>query len=107
MKNDIKMIINRELKLDAHEKYFVLSGSSTRKIKNDAGNLLAGRAIVYHLAPFPFTELGKKFQLENALNWGMLPKIYQYQHDSQKKKFLQAYARTYLKEEVWLEQLIC
>ena len=88
------------------QKYFVLSGSSTRKIKNNAANLLAGRAFVYHLAPFTFTELGKKFQLENALNWGMLPKIYQYQHDSQKKKFLQAYARTYLKEEVWLEQLI-
>ncbi len=88
------------------EKYFILSGSSARKIKNNAANLLAGRAFVYHLAPFTFTELGEKFQLENALNWGMLPKIYQYQDDRQKKKFLQAYARTYLKEEVWLEQLI-
>lgn len=88
------------------QKYFILSGSSARKIKNNAANLLAGRAFVYHLAPFTFTELGEKFQLNNALHWGMLPKIYQYQDDRQKKKFLQAYARTYLKEEVWFEQLI-
>lgn len=88
------------------QKYFILSGSSARKIKNNAANLLAGRAFVYHLAPFTFTELGEKFQLENALSWGMLPKIQQYQNDLKKKNFLQAYARTYLKEEVWLEQLI-
>lgn len=87
-------------------KHFILSGSSARKIKNNAANLLAGRAFVYYLAPFTYTEVGGKFSIEAALNWGMLPKIYQYKDATQKKKFLQSYARTYLKEEVWFEQLV-
>jgi predicted AAA+ superfamily ATPase len=88
------------------DKHFILSGSSARKIKKNAANLLAGRAFVYHLFPFTFQELGAQFDLENALQWGMLPKIYQYKDERQKKKFLQAYAHTYLKEEVWTEHLI-
>lgn len=87
-------------------KYFVMSGSSARKIKTNAANLLAGRAFVYHLAPLTFQELGDRFELIAAMSWGMLPKVYQYEDERQKKRYLQSYALTYLKQEIWGEQVI-
>jgi predicted AAA+ superfamily ATPase len=88
------------------EKYFVMTGSSARKLKLGGADLLAGRAFVYHLFPFSFLELGEKFDLNDALNWGLLPKIPFFNTDEEKLRFLQAYALTYLKEEIWAEQLI-
>ncbi|OFZ78325.1 MAG: hypothetical protein A2583_08080 [Bdellovibrionales bacterium RIFOXYD1_FULL_53_11] len=85
---------------------FVLTGSSARKIKRSSSNLLAGRAYVYNLFPFCSSELGSVFDLEKALNWGTLPKISSIHDSDEKKLFLQSYALTYLKEEVWFEQLI-
>jgi predicted AAA+ superfamily ATPase len=88
------------------EKIFILSGSSTRKLKADGANLLAGRAFVYHLYPFSYLELGEKFDLDAVLHWGTLPEIYQCHDDEQRREFLMAYAHTYLKEEVLAEQLV-
>ena len=87
-------------------KYFVLTGSSARKLKQGGANLLAGRAFVYHLHPFSFDELGAAFDLDQALNYGLLPSVCRYQQPNKKIAFLQAYTRTYLKEEVWAEHLI-
>ncbi|MDZ4322503.1 MAG: DUF4143 domain-containing protein, partial [Alphaproteobacteria bacterium] len=68
---------------------------------------LAGRAFVYNLYPFSALEIGEDFDLETALRWGTLPGvIYKMHTEEDKTRFLQAYAQTYLKEEVWLEQLI-
>jgi len=92
--------------IETTDKVFILTGSSARKLKKGAANLLAGRAFVYNLAPFTCQELGKSFDLDFSLAWGMLPKIYQYETNTQRTKFLQAYAQTYLKEEVWAEQFI-
>ena len=86
--------------------FFVMTGSSARKLKYGGANLLAGRAFVYHLFPFSYLELGAKFNLENALCWGMLPKVQTLESDEEKSRFLQAYAYTYLKEEIWAEQFI-
>ncbi len=86
--------------------YFILTGSSARKLKRGAANLLAGRAFVYHLFPFSYIELANKFNLDDALRWGMLPKVCEYQDDDDRLRFLQAYTQTYLKEEVWFEHLI-
>lgn len=88
------------------KKIFILTGSSARKLKAGGANLLAGRAFVYNLYPFSYTELPETFNLENALKWGMLPKIFSLKTDITKQKFLQAYAQIYLKEEVWGEHLI-
>lgn len=88
------------------KKSFILTGSSARKSKQSGVNLLAGRAFVYHLYPFSFLELAEKFNLQQALCWGMLPKLSSLKDDAAKQKFLQAYALTYLKEEIWAEQLI-
>ena len=46
---------------------FALPGSSPRKLKRGAANLLAGRAFVYSLFPLTSVELGDGFQLNEAL----------------------------------------
>jgi uncharacterized protein len=86
--------------------YCALTGSSARKLKRGASNLLAGRAFVYNLHPFTHRELGERFDLNHALNWGTLPKMLEYVENDDKRRFLQAYSLTYLKEEVVAEQLV-
>lgn len=88
------------------KKIFILTGSSARKLKVAGVNLLAGRALVYHLFPFSFLETPETFDLEKALRWGMLPKVTLLNNNQTKDKFLQSYAQVYLKEEIWNEHLI-
>lgn len=85
---------------------FILTGSSARKLKRGGANLLAGRAFVYPLYPFTFLELKDQFDLDCALHWGTLPNIFQLKGDEEKEAFLRAYALTYLKEEIQVEQLV-
>jgi len=77
-----------------------------RKLKHGGANLLAGRAFVYHLHPLSCFELGKQFDLEKALHWGTLPKIFSLDSDAEKSELLRSYADTYLKEEIWSEQVV-
>src|SRR5438045_1223745 len=56
--------------------YFLLTGSSARKLKYGGANLLAGRAFVYHLYPFSYLEVKELFDLQRALQFGMLPKLF-------------------------------
>jgi len=92
--------------IESTEKYYIMTGSSARKLKHGASNLLAGRAFVYHLHTFSFIEIGNQFNLENALTWGLLPKIHSLADAESKKQFLDAYSHTYLKEEIWGEHFI-
>lgn len=92
--------------IEASRLKFALTGSSARKLKRGAANLLAGRAFVNYLFPFTHRELGAQFDLQHALQWGTLPKVTQLQDDAERAEFLRAYALTYLKEEVWGEQLV-
>ncbi len=87
-------------------KKFILTGSSARKLKYGGANLLAGRAFVYHLFPFNYFEVTDTFILNDSLRWGMLPKIFSYVTDDKKHRFLEAYTNTYLKEEIWGEQIV-
>lgn len=88
------------------DRYFIMSGSSARKLKQESANLLAGRAFVYHLYPLTAIELGSQFDLDQALQWGTLPEILNYPNDEDKKSFLMSYAHTYLKEEIIAEQFV-
>ena len=92
--------------IETTSKKFVLTGSSARKLKHGGANLLAGRAFVYHLYPFIWLEIPQQFNLNDALCWGMLPKINEYTTPDKKHLFLDAYTNTYLKEEIWAEQFI-
>jgi predicted AAA+ superfamily ATPase len=97
-------IVHHEI--EANGVKFALTGSSARKLRHGAANLLAGRAFVNHLFPLTAYELGPKFKLDDVLNWGSLPKIFQLESDRSKAAFLRAYAQTYIKEEIWGEHLI-
>jgi predicted AAA+ superfamily ATPase len=85
---------------------FILTGSSARKLKHGGANLLAGRAFVYNLFPFTFLEFSEPINLIECLQWGMLPKIFEYSEPEKKMLFLDAYTNTYLKEEIWTEQFV-
>jgi uncharacterized protein len=92
--------------IEETDKIFILTGSSARKLKRGGANLLAGRAFVYYLYALSCFELKEKFDLEKALQWGTLPKIFSLDDDTEKSDFLRSYADTYLKEEIWNEQII-
>ena len=82
---------------------FVLCGSSARKLKTAGTNLLAGRAVRRHLHPFLPEELGKDFDLDDALRFGTLPVVWT---APDRGEALAAYAQLYLKEEVQAEALV-
>jgi predicted AAA+ superfamily ATPase len=93
-------------KIEDSSLQFVLTGSSARKLKLGGANLLAGRAVVFNLFPLTSSELGDLFDLQNALMFGTLPRIVNLDDAIEKRRSLKAYANTYLKEEVWSEQLV-
>ena len=68
--------------------------------------MLAGRAFINNLHPLTHLETEEAFDFDEALNWGTLPRIYSLDSDLEKSEYLKAYGLTYLKEEVWSEQLI-
>lgn len=94
------------LGIEKHDIKFALTGSSARKLKYGASNLLAGRAFVFHLHPLTSFELKNDFDLNSALQWGTLPGVMKLPAELDKKRFLKAYSQTYLKEEIQLEQLV-
>ncbi len=82
---------------------FVLCGSSARKLKRAGVNLLAGRALNRAMHPFVPAEIGNLFDVESALQFGLLPIVW----DSiEKKETLTAYTQLYLKEEIQAEALV-
>ncbi len=83
--------------------HFALCGSSARKVKRGAANLLGGRAMRYELHGLTARELGRDFELDRMLNHGYLPRIYE---GSRPKRMLDAYIADYLKEEVAAEGLV-
>ena len=85
---------------------FALTGSSARKLRRNNANMLGGRAFEFHLFPLTHLELGDKFSLESALQWGTLPKLLEFSTDEQRRFYLQSYYSTYLKEEIAEEQIV-
>ena len=85
---------------------FILTGSSARKLKRASANLLAGRAIDYYLFPLSTFEFGDKFNLNQVLRFGSLPKLLHLKTADLKSDYLRAYTRTYLKEEILQEQIV-
>lgn len=82
---------------------FVLTGSSARKARQGGVDLLAGRAVNKTLHPFMAAELGERFDLDQALQIGMLPVV----HDSATPgDVLDAYVSLYLQQEVQAEGLV-
>ena len=82
---------------------FVLTGSSARKLRRSGTNLLAGRARMIEMHPFTASELGRRWKLEHAIRYGMLPTVWVEDDPAQ---YLKAYVGTYLREEVQQEALV-
>jgi predicted AAA+ superfamily ATPase len=81
---------------------FVLCGSSARKLKRSGVNLLAGRALMQTMFPLVSGELGEDFDLDRALTCGGLPLVVT---GTEPEGVLEAYADTYLNEEIRAEAL--
>jgi len=88
------LIVNKKL-------HFILCGSSARKLKKGAANLLGGRAIRQELYPLVSREIND-FDLMKVLNRGLLPEHYLAKNPNLK---LKSYVGDYLREEVMAEAL--
>ena len=84
------------------DKLFIMTGSSARKLKKKGTNLLAGRAYKKTMHPFTASELGDDFNLAEALEFGLIPVVYD---SADKKDALNAYVNLYVREEVMMEGL--
>lgn len=82
---------------------FVLTGSSSRKLKRAGADLLAGRVLLKTLHPFMAAELGTRFRLDSACRIGLLPLVL---GAADPEQTLKSYVALYLKEEVQDEGLI-
>lgn len=83
--------------------HFALCGSSARKVKRGAANLLGGRAVRYELHGLTARELGDAFDLTRILNYGYLPRICT---STNPQRLLRSYVGDYLREEVAAEALV-
>lgn len=92
-----------QLLIDEKDVHFLLTGSSSRKLKRKGTNLLGGRARIRNLHPMIFTELVNHFELNRALDRGLLPSIY---FSDAPEEDLESYIGTYLQEEIAAEALV-
>ena len=83
---------------------FLLTGSSSRKLKRGGANLLAGRAWSAFLYPLTFHEIGERnFNLKYHLLYGGLPFVHLSREPEEE---LFSYRSHYLKEEIQMEALV-
>ncbi len=82
---------------------FVLTGSSSRKLKRGGVDLLSGRAANKTFHPFMASELGKKFILEDAIKFGLLPVV---TGSESPAETINSYVSLYMNEEVKNEGLV-
>ena len=76
--------------------WFILSGSSSRKLKRSGANTLGGRAIPETLYPLVWPEV-TDFQIDRAVQNGMIPRHYMVENAT---KRLSGYVKVYLDEEI-------
>lgn len=81
---------------------FALTGSSARKLKRGAANLLGGRALFLHLHPLISAEIGDIHGLTERINRGNLPAMIDSPYYERE---LSAYVGVYLREEIQAEGL--
>jgi uncharacterized protein len=87
--------------IEKHSVYFLLTGSSARKLRQRGSNLLAGRAWTASLFPLTSFEI-PEFDLITYLNRGGLPQVITSDYPDEE---LRSYVGTYLREEIQAEAL--
>jgi predicted AAA+ superfamily ATPase len=92
--------------VDEKKVQFVLSGSSSRKLRRDPQqNLLPGRVVHFHLDPLTMDEFPIN-DLEEEFLYGSLPGIKNTFAIQDKEKELISYVEIYLEEEIRNEALV-
>lgn len=82
--------------------FFILSGSSARKLKKSGANNLGGRAIPETLFPLVSAEI-PDYDLERAVQNGMIPRHYMV---ANARNRLKSYIELYLKDEIIEEAVV-
>jgi predicted AAA+ superfamily ATPase len=99
----VPLVLNEVHRLiEGRGQRFILTGSSTRTLRRQGVNLLAGRAHTYHMYPLVATELQEEFALERSIRYGHLPQVFS---EDDPDRYLASYVQTYLREEVLQEGL--
>ena len=82
---------------------FLMTGSSARKLRKGGVNLLGGRARTYNLHPLSLMEMEDDFDLDRALNIGMLPSVCTAEDPN---ILLSSYVTDYLEQEILAEAAV-
>ena len=82
---------------------FLMTGSSARSLLKKGTNLLGGRARSRNLHPLIRRELADQFDLQRALQFGLLPSIF---FSESPIEDLEAYTGAYLTEEIAAEAIV-
>jgi len=98
------------LLLESTPTRFILCGSSARKLRRGAANLLGGRAWRFELFPLTTAEIGvpknaeaRSEMLLRILNRGLVPQHYLASHP---ERLLRGYVLDYLSQEIQAEALV-
>ena len=89
--------------IEEHGARFLMTGSSARKLRKGGVNLLGGRARTLRLHPLSLIELGNVFDLDKALQFGMLPAVWT---SDEPAILLRSYAMDYLEQEIIAEAAV-
>jgi len=84
-------------------KKYILTGSSARKLKKHGIDLLAGRAVLRRMHPFMASEMGRDFDFNKAMKFGLVPLICD---SADPAEALKAYTDLYIREEIQMEGLV-
>lgn len=97
-------VVHKEI--SENKRIFVLTGSSSRKLKQKGVNLLAGRASVYFMYALSYFEICDNFNLNQALERGLLPEAYFAKSIEEVHEYLKSYVYTYIEKEIQQEQWV-
>lgn len=86
--------------IEARGLKFAMTGSSSRSLRKRGVNLLAGRALTYHMHPLAAAEMENDFDVHHAIQFGMLPTVSSH---AMPGEYLKSYVATYLREEIQQE----
>lgn len=78
--DEVQLLNEVHLLIEEKKVRFLFTGSSARKLRRNGVNLLGGRASWKTLRPLVKLEIGKQFDLTQALTRGLLPAIYTSSH---------------------------
>ena len=95
---EIHFLIEQKRKIQ-----YIMTASSTRKLRRSVSDLLGGRDLLRQMGPFLASELKERFSLEKALKTGLIPLIWESANGGHR---LSDYLQLYLREEVQAEGLV-